>query len=171
MKINIDWEKVLMTAILIIILMLLLTSCGSRKVDKSKTEITETQTSTKLVIDSSKVTTITDSNTKIIDNSITDEFTIIPVDNSKPITVNGKTYFNVQIKHSNKKNNISVVQDIKASQIKQNNVKIATTDNKVKKVFIEEKKIERKQSYWWLLWFLLLIPIYLLWRKYRGLIF
>ena len=32
---------------------------------------------------------------------------------------------------------------------------------------IEVKQIERKQSYWWLLWFLLLIPIYFGYKKYK----
>ena len=152
----------------LVILAVILFGCGSRKVNRSKTEITETQTSTKSVIDSTKVTTILDSNTKIADFSTTDEITIIPIDNTKEITVNGKKYFNAQIKHSKKKNNISVVNNEKVSQIKQNSVKTDSKEQKVKNVFIEAKKIDKSASYYWLLWLLLLIPIYLLWRKYKS---
>ena len=81
--------------------------------------------------------------------------------------MNGITYKNVKIKRSKKKNNISVAKDVIVQQNVQKSDLKAVKTNKV----VEIKQIERKQSYWWMLWFLLLIPIYIFWRKYRVLIF
>ena len=152
----------------LVILAVILFGCGSRKVNRSKTEITETQTSTKSVIDSTKVKTILDSNTKIADFSTTDEITIIPIDNSKPIIFNNQKVFNGVLTIKNKKNNISTNKSIKVSQIKQNSVKTDIKEQKVKKVFVEAKKIDKSASYFWVFGLLLLIPIYFLWRKYKS---
>jgi len=141
-----------------VILLFWLCSCGSRKVDKSKTETKQTAT----LKDSSKTVTKIESNTKIVDISESDEIEIVPIDNTKEIVVNGKTYFNAKIRRLNKKNNITTNKNTIASQIKQNDIKKAVN----KTTLVEVKNTDREISYYWL-WFLLLIPIYLLWRKYR----
>jgi len=140
--------------------MIFLTSCGSRKVSKSETKEQEQKTE-KITLQTQ--TRVTD-NTKIIDTSTTDEIEILPVDNTLPFTINGKEYKNVKIRHKKSKNNISVVKDVKVQHKAQKEGIVMVKRNKV----VEQKEIERKQSYWWLLWFLFLIPIYLLWRKYKS---
>lgn len=81
---------------LIILSTLLLVSCGTRKVEQ-KTDVTTKEVTT----DNSVIETKTDTNVKVIDCTSTDEIEIIPVDNSKEIVVNGKTYKNVRLKAKN----------------------------------------------------------------------
>ena len=149
----------LILAIVLGLIVLIITSCGSRKVAKSETKEQEQKTEKSTLEIETRVT----DNTKIIDSSTTDEIEIIPIDNTKPIVVNGQEFKNVKIKRSKKKNNISVVKDVKVQHNVQKSDLKAVKTNKV----VEIKQIERKQSYWWMLWFLLLIPIYYFWRKYR----
>lgn len=137
-----------------------LTSCGSRKVQKSETKETE---KTEVKTETKTETKLTD-NTKIIDTSTTDEIEIVPVDNTLPFTVNGKEYKNVKIRHKKSKNNITINKDVKV-QHKEEKSGLKTVK---RDLIIERKVIDRKQSYWWLLWFLLLIPAYYLWKKYKG---
>ena len=99
---------------------------------------------------------------KIVDTSVSDEFEIIPIDNSLPIIVNQTKYFNARLKYSNKKNNIVTAKSI---IVDKNSVKSSNLTHNKNKV-VKEKETERKQSFLWLWWLLLLIPIYLLWRKY-----
>ena len=160
---NNNRNNLILTIVLGFIVLLFMTSCGSRKVNKSKTQETEQKEVKTEVIIETKVT----DNTKIIDTSTSDEIEICPVSDTIPMVVNGVTYINAKIKRSKKKNNISIVKDVKVQQnVQKSDLKTVKT-NKV----VETKQTERKQSYWWLLWFLLLIPIYILWRKYKGLIF
>ena len=151
---------ILIALILALLGAIFLTSCGSRKVQKSETKETE---KTEVKTEEKTETKITD-NTKIVDTSTTDEIEIIPIDNTLPITVNGKKYTNSRIKWKKKKNNISVVKDVKV----QHNEQKSELKTVKRDLIIERKVIDRKQSYWWLLWFLLLIPAYYLWRKYKG---
>jgi hypothetical protein len=139
---------------------IVLTSCGSRKVSKSETKEQEQKTE-KITLETE--TRVTD-NTKIIDTSTTDEIEIVPVDNTLPFTVNGKEYKNVKIRHKKSKNNISIVKDVKVQHKAQKEGIVMVKRNKV----IEVKQTERKQSYWWLLWFLLLIPIYFVYKKFKD---
>lgn len=152
-------NTLLIALILSLLFTIFLTSCGSRKVTKSETKEQE-QTEVKTTI--ATETKIVD-NTKIVDTSVTDEIEFIPIDSTKEIIVNGKKYFNVKIKHKKTKNNISVAKDVK---VQHNAQKSDLKTVKTNKRFIE-KEIERKQSYWWLLSFLLLIPIYYLYKKYK----
>lgn len=161
-------KSLLIAVITVIVAVFMLCSCGSRKVNKSKTQTKEVTKIESTKVDSSKTLTNLDSNTKIVDNSVTDEFTISPVDNNKEIIVNGKTYFNVVLK-SKKVNNNKVIDNKKnVSVISQNNVKTDVKVNKSKIELIAVKKIDKKQfnflSLWWIL---LIIPIYLLWKRFR----
>ena len=132
-----------------ILILLLLVSCGSRKVQIDKqNEKTKTETKTEIkIVD----------RTKLIDTTVIDELEIIPIDTLKPIVIDGKSYFNAKIKHVKTKKHISIDKDIK-SEVKQ--VKIEN-----KKVSRKHKAIEKTFSYWWLL---LLIPIYYVYRKYKN---
>jgi hypothetical protein len=151
---------ILVAIILALFFAIVLTSCGSRKVQKSETKETE---KTEIKTEVKTETKLTD-NTKIVDTSTSDEIEIIPVDNTLPITVNGKKYTNSRIKWKKTKNNISIAKDVKV----QHNAQKSYLKTDKRDLIIERKVIDRKQSYWWLLWFLLLIPAYYLWRKYKG---
>jgi hypothetical protein len=160
---NKNRNNLILTIVLGFIVLLVMTSCGSRKVNKSKTQEQEQKTEKSTLEIETRVT----DNTKIIDTSTSDDIEICPVSDTIPMVVNGITYINAKIKRSKKKNNISIVKDVKVQQnVQKSDLKTVKT-NKV----VQIKQIERKQSYWWLLWFLLLIPIYILWRKYKVLIF
>jgi hypothetical protein len=158
---NNNGNNILLIAIVLaLITAIVLTSCGSRKVSKSETKEQEQKTE-KITLETE--TRVTD-NTKIIDTSTTDEIEICPVSDSIPMVVNGITYKNAKIKRSKKKNNISVIKDVKIQHKAQKEAVVVAKSNRI----IEVKQTERKDSYWWLLWFLLLIPIYFVYKKYKD---
>jgi uncharacterized protein YcfL len=146
--------------ILLFLITFLIVGCGSRKVNKSVTK-EETQIE---ILDTSKTETKTDTNTKVITCFESDEITIVPIDSTKEIFVNGKTYRNVVLKHKKVKANKVVEQSKKEVKIEQKAVKT----NIKKQTQIEVKQID-KEPFNFLVWFwlLLLIPIYLLYRKYK----
>jgi ABC-type oligopeptide transport system substrate-binding subunit len=148
----------LIAIILALITIIFLTSCGSRKVQKSETKEQEQKTE-KITLETE--TRVTD-NTKIVDTSTSDEIEICPVSDSLPMVVNGITYKNAKIRHKKSKNNISIEKDVKIQHKAQKEHVVMVKRNKI----IEVKQTERKESYWWLLWFLLLIPIWYYGKKY-----
>jgi hypothetical protein len=150
---------ILIAIVIGLITAIVLTSCGSRKVQKSETKETE---KTEIKTEEKTETKVTD-NTKIIDTSTSDEFEISPVSDTIPMVVNGITYKNAKIRRKKTKNNISIAKDVKVQHNEQKSGLMTVKRD----LIIERKVIDRKQSYWWLLWFLLLIPAYYLWRKYK----
>ncbi len=145
---------------LILLLSILIVGCGSRKVNKSVTK-EETQIE---ILDTSKTETKTDTNVKVITCFESDEITIVPIDSTKEIFVNGNTYRNVVLTHKKVKANKVVEQNKKEVKIEQKAVKT----NIKKQTQIEVKQID-KEPFNFLIWFwlILLIPIYLLYRKYK----
>jgi hypothetical protein len=152
---------------LFIIISLILVSCGSRKI--SKTTVEEKKDSTS-VLDvktniETKETIEVNNNSKI--DTTTDEVIIEPVDNTKEIVVNGKTYKNVKIRHKKTKDNSLHTNQKKVSknalkqQIKHNKQVVTAS-----KVFVE-KKIEKKESLVKYFYILLLILLLYLIYKYR----
>jgi hypothetical protein len=150
----------------IIILLLILTSCASRKVniDKisiKKDSVVETKVETvtneiKKVEDTTNITTIED----------TCEITIIPIDSSKEMLVNGKSYKNVSLKI--KKNKVNTVFKNRKTDVyikrkdSISTIKAQETTTTLGKI----KKIEKKENYWLIVyWFILILIIYLLWRN------
>jgi hypothetical protein len=150
---------ILVAIILALFFAIVLTSCSSRKVQKSETKEQEQKTEKITLETETRVT----NNTKIIDTSTSDEIEICPVSDSLPMVVNGITYKNAKIKRSKKKNNISIAKDVKIQHKAQKSGLVMVKKNKI----IEVKQTERKESYWWLLWFLLLIPVYFAYKKYK----
>ena len=156
---NNNGNNILLIAIVLGLLgAIFLTSCGSRKVNKSETKEQE-QITEKITLETE--TTAID-NTKIVDTSTTDEIEICPVSDSLPMVVNGITYKNAKIRRKKIKNNISIAKDVKIQHNAEKSDLKVVKSNKV----IEVKQTERKESYWWLLWFLLLIPIWYYGKKY-----
>lgn len=137
---------------------LVLMSCGSRKVviNKQEKEVETNIVETKTEIDSSNV--------EIKFNYETETFTIEAKDNLKPFEYNGKTYFNVVLRHENKKDNSLYKKDIKVvkNESKLSNIK--------SKEVIKDKNIERDNSlfnYYILIFILLfLIILYFIYKRY-----
>lgn len=154
-----------------IIFSLLLVSCGSRKV--SKTTIEEKKDSTS-VVDiktniETKETTEVNTNSKI--DTTTDEIIIEPVDNTKEIIVNGKTYKNVKIRHKKTKDNSLHTNQKK---VVKNALKQQTEHNKQvvsnRKTFVE-KKIDKKESLIKYLYYIIIFIILYIIYRYRKYIF
>lgn len=136
---------------------IILASCGSRKVVKNE-NITQKEEVTNEIIN-----TIDTSNTEVKFNYETNIFTIEAKDNLKPFTYNGKTYFNVVLRHENKKDN-SLYKNTKKvvkNERKQSNIKY--------KEVIKNKNIERDNyniKYFILLFILIIIILYYIYKKY-----
>lgn len=137
--------------------LIFLTSCGSRKVQITQQE---KQVETNIV---ENTTTTDSSNVEVKFNYETNIFTIEAKDNLKPFTYNGKSYFNVVLRHENKKDNSLYKKDIRIvkNEAKQSNIKS-------KEVF-KEKKIQRDNyniKYFILLLIILLLIIYYILKRY-----
>jgi len=159
--------KIIAYLLFAIILLCVVLGCGSRRVSKSKTETKETQTTEATFKDSSKTVTILGTNTKIVDISQSDELVITPIDSGKEFSVNGIKYKGVILKAKKVRNNITTDKTENVSQIKQNDVKTALKNETAKEAIIDTKKSDRGFNYFSLLWLLLIIPIYLLWKRCR----
>jgi hypothetical protein len=152
-------NRILVFAILVITALAFLCSCSTRKVQK--TEVKET-TEVKAV-DTTKTVTNTETTVKSVDTSTINEIEIVPIDITKPITVNGKDYFNAVLRLKTTKVNKVVDIDTKVAQIERKGVSLG-----IKRVIEKEvKETERKSVPMWWLWILLLIPIYFIYKKFR----
>jgi hypothetical protein len=151
---------------LIILLVVILTSCGARKVDVSKVEIKKDSiVETKTEVATTEIKEAVDS-TNITTEINTDEVCIEPLDSTKEMVVDGKIYKNVVLKIKKNKVNTSYTNNKRESNIKHTD-SVGTSKTSVKEnIVAKTKNIDRKADYWSLLWLLLLILImYLLWRN------
>jgi hypothetical protein len=124
-------------AILSILWTVLLSGC-SRKVALNKSQATD-KTET-VETDKTEVKTAVKTDTNITTES--DELEITPIDNSKPLTINGKTYFNARIKAVKSKVNTNIKEDKTEAK---KGLKTVETKNDIKQV-VKEKQTE-KQDY------------------------
>lgn len=150
----------------IIILSVILTSCGARKVDVSKIEIKkDSVVEVKAEVKTVETKNIGDS-TSIVTEANNSEICIEPLDSTKEMVVNGKTYKNVVLRIKKNKVNTLYTNNKNESYIKHKDSVGSTTMHKKESVIGKSKKIDKKANYWDLLWLLLLILImYLLWRN------
>jgi len=122
--------------------------CGTRKVQKSEVKTEEKTVSQIQTVDSTKTATTIDTNTKVVDLSETNEIQIFPVDTSKVMVVNGKSYFNAVLKTKKTSNNTVVDKTEKVSQIEQKAVNKKENTTTEKKSESKTKDVERKQFDW-----------------------
>jgi hypothetical protein len=151
---------------IIFIILIVLTSCSSRKVLVDKTDIKKDSiTETKVVVTKIDTTNKTDS-TKVVIDTDSSEVIITPIDSSKTIIVDGKSYKNVVLKIKKNKSNTIYTNNKKESNIKRiDSVATSKTETKEHQV-AKTKIIDKEQNYWFLVWWILLILIiYLLWRN------
>ena len=140
---------------------IILASCGSRKVAINKQE---KEVETKIV--ENKVTTDS-SNVEIKFNYELDIFTVEAKDNLKPFTYNNKTYFNVVLRHENKKDNSLYKKDIR---VVKNESKVSNIKSKE---VIKQKNTEKDNynvKYYILFLIILLLIIYYILKRYLRVI-
>lgn len=153
---------------LYILVSLVLLSCGSRKVQVNTTEIKKDSAVTTTKIDSSKSIKTTDDNTNIDFNTEETEISIIPLDSTKEIKVNGKTYFNVKLRIKKRKDNTTYQNTNKVAQIDLKQVIKHTEAKSSTKQNTKVKNIDRKESilnYWWILLIIILIYLFYKWQS------
>jgi hypothetical protein len=126
--------------------LLLLISCGARKVDIARIDIKKDSTAiTNIVVVTEEVKLKTDStnvNTKVDE----DEITFTPVDSSKEIIIEGKHYKNVVLKIKKTKVNSLYVNNKKESDIKHTDSVASTKVVKKEVVDGKTKIIDKKES-------------------------
>lgn len=156
---------------LILLFLIILTSCASRQVQIDKinikkdsvveTKVTVTTIENKIKTDSTNIITT-------IDNS---EITITPIDTCKEIVVEGKVYKNVVLKIKKNKVNTLYTNNKTESNNKRVDSVATVKVNKTEKILGKNKTIDKKADYWWILWVLLLIlTLYQLWRNRLSLL-
>jgi len=151
---------------IVLLVILVLTSCASRKVHVDKVDIKKDS----IVETKVEVTTIenkekTDS-TNIVINADCSEITITPIDSGKTILVDGKSYKNVVLKIKKTKTNTLYTNKKKESNSKRVD-SIATIKAEVKERTVgKTKTVDKKANYWFLFyWLILILILYLLWRN------
>jgi hypothetical protein len=153
--------KKLIYVLFLIATIICATSCGTRKTQQTKTDVTTKEVTT----DNSVIETKTDSNLKVADCTSTDEIEIIPIDNTKEIVVNGKKYFNSRIKYKKTKNNLTIAKNEIVDKIEKKDVK---TKSKAK-VQVKQKATEsNKGNFWnwiWLIVILIGVTWFVLWSR------
>lgn len=161
-------NRILWIALLIIAMTFIMCSCGSRRVDKSKTETKETTVTQSTKTDSSKVVTVSDANTKIVDLGTEEEFLVVPIDSSKEMVVNSVVYKNACLQHKKTSKNKVIENKAIVTETRQNDIEESVNTQSSKESKTETKNIDKKQfnilSLWWVI--LLLLGVYLYWRKF-----
>lgn len=150
-----------MKKILLLLLIIILSSCGTRKVKKSDVkEETKTEQSTTKAND---IESKTETNTVINDES--NDVEITPIDTSKAIIINGKTYKNAKVKFVNRKSQTAITKKETVRDLSKQETKaiIAVKKQEVK------RNVERKSNPLLpLLWLLIPAIGYLIWKyKYK----
>lgn len=137
----------------LICLSLLVFSCSTKKVAISKNAV---ETSTDSLVVEKKDSVAVQQNAISIKEDI-DEIEVVPIDNTKPIVIGGKEYFNAAVKIKNTKREV----------VDSTKIAVAVSDYKQTEVSKEESKetyeksVEKKPSLLNMAW-LLLIPIVIL---------
>lgn len=140
----------------IILIVILFYSCASRKVSIDKKDYKKDS----LIELNIKKDSIEITKEETINNIIIDDFIITPIDSTKEIFVNGKTYKNVILRHLKVKDNSLYIKDKIASknEDKQQKIKVLVKDKELK------KEIDKKANYFVYLWLLLIPLVYYIWK-------
>jgi ATP-dependent Zn protease len=157
--------------LLFLIISTILTSCASRHVQVDKVDIKkDSVVETKVIVTTIENKINTDS-TNINTTTDCSEIIITPIDSSKTIIVDGKSYKNVVLKIKKSKTNTSYTNNKRESNNKRKDSIAVIKAEKTERVVGKSKTIEKSVNYWWLLWLIILILIlYLLWRNRLSLL-
>jgi hypothetical protein len=152
-----------MKNILLITLIILATSCASRKVLVDKTIIKQDSIVKTNIKTIEKDTT----NVEIKKDIVIDEITIKPIDSTKEIIVEGKHYKNVILNIKKTKDNSLIKQSKTTSKIEDKHQ--STNIHNTKQTF--KKNIEKKINYSIYIWLIVLVfVLYLIWTKKTSLL-
>ena len=156
---------------IILLFLIILTSCASRHVQVDKVDIKkDSVVETKVIVTTIENKINTDS-TNINTTTDCSEIIITPIDSSKTIIVDGKSYRNVVLKIKKSKTNTSYTNNKRESNNKRKDSIAVIKAEKTERVVGKNKTIEKSVNYWWLLWLIILILIlYLLWRNRLSLL-
>jgi len=150
----------------IIGLFLLLISCGSRKVQLERIVVKKDST-VQITSNVTKLETLEKKDSTSINLDITeDEITFTPIDTTKEIIIDGKSYKNVVLKIKKTKDNSIYKNNNISSETKRIDSTGTTTINKTSSTNIKNKETEKTTSIaWFLLFILLIIVAYIIWRN------
>lgn len=135
-----------------LLLLLLIVSCSTRKVQINKENIK---------IDSSsviKIDSVSQQQNNIITTNNSDEFEVSPLVDSIPMVINGITYKNAVLRHKKVKTIIVDTSKIITHKNVSKNVNVK------KEISKKEKTIERTSYFWWWLIPIVGISIYLYYK-------
>lgn len=165
-----------------LLLLLILTSCASRKTNAEKVKEEVKIEMSEVVTEKETTETKTDVNIKVdtktkVDtekNVVTETKTIKPIDATKKSNYKGIEFENAEINETkttdlSKEKFVSLKDYELLMKDTEKAIKIAERLNKENiqlKTEIKNKETEKTYSWWNLLWFLLIIPIYYFYRKY-----
>jgi hypothetical protein len=156
---------------LILLFLIVLTSCASRQVQVDKLDIKKDSVAETKVIVTTVENKIKTDSTNIVTTIDNSEITITPIDTCKEIVVEGKIYKNVVLKIKKNKANTLYTNNKTESNNKLTDSVATVKVNKTEKVSGKNKTIDKEANYWWILWLLLLILIlYQLWRNRLSLL-
>jgi len=143
---------------ILILIVLVLSSCAARKVNVDKVDSLVKVDSTSIT--KQEVVTTQDNHVSIVTN--TDEVEICPVSDSLPMVVNGITYKNAKLRYKKTKNVLLDTTKIKVAE--KSSIKVEVKKDAKVKTF--KKGIDRKSNnWWWLLLLLIPITIYYIWKN------
>ena len=166
----------------VVLLIALGCSCSSRKTSTEKVKEVQKIESNETITDKSKIETKTDTNIKEVietkvdteKNIVTETKTIKPIDATKKSNYKGIEFENAEINETktidlSKEKKVSIAEYNKAVSIAEKAIKEAKRLKELNAELVKElknKKTEKTFSFWNLLWLLLLIPIYFVYKKY-----
>lgn len=153
----------------IIGLFILLTSCGSRKVQIEKI-VVKKDSVVQITSNVTKLETLEKKDSTSINLDITeDEITFTPIDTTKEIVIDGKSYKNVVLKIKKTKDNSIYKNNNISSETKRIDSTGTTSINKTSSTNIKNKETEKTTSIAWFLSLILLIIVaYIIWRNRRN---
>ena len=137
----------------LIFLSLLVFSCSTKKIAVSKSEV---ETSTDSVVVEKKDSVAVQQNAISIKEDI-DEIEVVPIDNTMPIVIGGKEYFNAAVKIKKTKRDVVDTTKTTVAVADYNQTEVSKEESKE----TYEKLVDKKPSALNMAW-LLLIPIVIL---------
>jgi len=146
---------------ILILIVLILSSCAARKVNVNKVDSVVKVDSTAVI--KQDVVTTQDNHVSITTN--TDELEICPVSDTIPMVVNGITYKNAKLRYKKTKNVLVDTTKIKVAE--KTSIKVEVKKNTNVKAF--KKDIDKKSNYamyfWWLIFILLIVLFFYIHNK------
>lgn len=131
---------------LILILLLLLTSCGARKVSKVEIKTIKDSTFTKVSVDTSLRSTNVIDTSYIVKDLTIDEIEVCPISDTIPIIVNGIVYKNARLKIKKTKDNTLYSNKKIVSEIEDESSKEEVSITKSEKIDESIKDIDRDNT-------------------------